>query len=152
MADVINTDTLEIRQSVNYDAGTPPFGVAPWLLISRSQSEIWSVIPRRYRKWVTDHVEEMTQPEKDAVDAAMLEAARDEIIQQIDNVEDVMRAAVLTLLDGYNVTASRLGALLDAIDAAGNLTALKTAAAAIVNPPTFTPAELRSMIRNKLGN
>lgn len=149
MADVINTTELETRSSVN--EGLPPYNVAPWVVITRTQYDLWSAIPQRYRKWVVDHVEEMTQPEKDAIDLAEMQAARDLIVQQIDHVEDVLRAVVLMVVDELNRHADTTNALLDAIDAAGSLASLKGTVAGIQNLPTRTVAQVRSAIRNKLG-
>jgi hypothetical protein len=146
MADVLNTQTLEMRASVNEVQYAPP-----WIVIARAQYDLWSVIPLRYRKWVTDHVEEMTQPEKDAVDFALLEAARDSIVQQLDQQEDILRAFAGLLVDQLNAHAARTNALLDAIDGAASLAALKTAAASIQNLPTVNLAQLRQAIRNKIG-
>lgn len=146
MADVLNTQTLEMRASVNEVQYAPP-----WIVIARAQYDLWSVIPLRYRKWVTDHVEEMTQPEKDAVDFALMEAARDSIVQQLDQQEDILRAFAGLLVDQLNAHAARTNALLDAIDGAASLAALKTAAASIQNLPTVNLAQLRQAIRNKIG-
>lgn len=146
MADVLNTSTLEMRQSVNEVQYQPP-----WIVITREQYNLWSVIPLRYRKWADDHVEEMTQPEKDAVDFALMEATRDEIVQQIDRQEDILRAFAGLLVDELNAHSARTNALLDAIDGAGSLAALKTAAGRIQNLPTRDLAQLRQAIRNKIG-
>jgi hypothetical protein len=146
MADVLNTSTLEMRQSVNEVQYTDP-----WIVITRAQYDLWSIIPQRYRKWVVDHIEEMTQPEKDAVDLALLEATRDQIVQQLDQQEDILRAFAGLLVDELNAHASRTNALLNAIDAAASLAALKTAVAPIANLPTRTLAQMRTAIRNKIG-
>lgn len=149
MADVLNTSTLEMRASVN--EAQAPYSAAPWILISRAQFDLWSIIPQIYRKWTGVAVEEMTVPEKAAVDAARIEAARDEIIQQLDNMEDTLRAFAQVVADGFNAHANRTNGILDAIDAAGSLSALKTAVGGINNLPTYTMAMLRSAIRAKLG-
>lgn len=149
MADVLNTSTLEMRQSVN--EAQAPYNSDPWVVITRSQYDLWSAIPQRYRKWVIDHVEEMTQPEKDAVDLALLEAFRDQVVQQVDQVEDILRALVQMLVDELNSHAARTNALLDAIDGAGSLAALKTTVSGIQNLPTRTLQQVRAAIRNKIG-
>lgn len=146
MPDVLNTSTLEMRQSVNEVQYAPP-----WVVITRAQYDLWSVTPMRYRKWVTDHIEEMTQPEKDAVDLALLEAARDGIIQQIDNLEDILRAFAGLLVDELNAHAARTNAILTAIDGAASLAALKTAVGTIQDLPTRNLAQLRRAIRSKIG-
>jgi len=146
MADVLNTNTLEMRASVNevqYQA--------PWIVITRAQYDLWSVIPLRYRKWVTDHVEEMTQPEKDAVDFALLEATRDEIVQQLDQQEDILRAFAGLLVDELNAHTARINGILTAIDNGASLSAIKTAVGTIQDLPTRDLAQLRQAIRNKIG-
>lgn len=150
MADVVNTSTLELRASVN--EGVPPYNSAPWLVITRAQYDLWGAIPQQYRKWVVDHIEEMSQPEKDAVDAARLEAVRDEIVQQLDRVEDILRAFMLTVLDEFNAHTGKINGILDAIDNGANLSAIKTAIGAIADQPIRTTAQLRAAIRSKLGS
>jgi hypothetical protein len=146
MADVLNTTTLETRASVNEIQYTPP-----WIVITRAQYDLWSAIPQRYRKWVVDHIEEMTTPEKAAVDLALLEASRDAIIQQIDNMEDILRAFAALLVDELNAHSAKTNALLTAIDNAATLAALKTAVAGISDLPPRTLAQLRTAIRAKIG-
>jgi hypothetical protein len=150
MADVLNTSTLEMRASVN--EAQAPYNAPPWIIITRAQFDLWSTIPQQYRKWTGVAVEEMTGPEKNAVDLAALEASRDEIVQQLDQQEDILRAFAGILVDELNAQASRTNALLDAIDAAASLAALKTAVAPITNLPTRTLSQLRQAIRTKLGS
>ena len=149
MADVLNTTTLEMRASVN--EAQAPYSAAPWILISRTQFDLWSIIPLRYRKWTGVAIEEMTGPEKAAADAAALEETRDEIIQQLDQMEDILRAFAGLLVDELNAHSSRTNAILDAIDGSASLSALKTTVAGINNLPMRTLAQLRSAIRAKLG-
>jgi hypothetical protein len=149
MADVLNTSTLEMRASVN--EGLPPYDSAPWMVITRAQYDLWNIIPPRYRKWVVDHVEEMTQPEKDAIDAAALEAMRDGVVQQLDQVEDILRAFMLMVMNEFNRHTERTNAILTAIDNATTLATLKSAVAQINDLPTRKAAELRAAIRLSLG-
>lgn len=149
MADVLNIETCEMRASVN--EAQSPYDADPWMVISRAQFDLWSTIPQQYRKWTGVAVEEMTGPEKLAVDLALLEASRDSIVQQLDQQEDILRAFAGLLVDELNNHAARTNALLDAIDAANTLSALKSAAAGIQNLPTRNLAQLRQAIRNKIG-
>lgn len=72
----------------------------------------------------------MTRAEKDAVDAAALEASRDAAMTEIDTLEAVTRALALVILDEVN-----------------------TLRAAAVPPLTpRTASQLRTAIRNKLGS
>ncbi len=65
MSDVVNRTTLEYRRSVN----TPDFPSADWI-INPDLSAILTV-PQKHRKINGDLVVEMTQSEKDAVDAVL---------------------------------------------------------------------------------
>jgi len=146
MADFVNPVDLGIVLSAN---DMP----APWVVCTRAQAESWGAIPTKYRKWVTDHIEEMTAGEKTAKDLALLTAARDAAIaEQIDTVESAMRAFMLTVLDELNLHAAKHNAILDAVDAATNLADLKTRVGAIADYPQRTANQLRTTIRNKLGN
>lgn len=149
MADVLNTTSLEMRASVN--EVQQPYDAAPWMVISRAQFDLWSTIPQQYRKWTGVAVEEMTGPEKMAVDLALLESSRDGIVQQLDQQEDILRAFAGLLVDELNDHSARVNAILNAIDAAASLAALKTAVAGIQNLPTRDLAQLRNAIRAKIG-
>ena len=149
MADVLNTVSRELRASVNESQA--PYSAAPWIVIARAQFDLWSTIPQRYRKWTGAAIEELTGPEKDAADAAAVEAARDEIIQELDSLENTLRAFAQVVADGFNAHGARTNGILDAIDTAGSLAALKTAVAGINNLPTYNMAGLRAAIRAQLG-
>lgn len=62
----------------------------------------------------------------------------------------VDRAIVLLALDVTNALATKINAILDAIDGASTLAQVKTAIAAIADAPTYTPAQARTAINNKL--
>ena len=149
MADVVNTETCEVRMSVNEVVA--PYNAAPWQVITRDQFLAWSVIPQIYRKWVLDHIEEMSAGEKAIVDAARLEQMRDEVIQQVDELENVLRAFMLMVLDEFNNHTAKTNAILTAVDTASNFAEVKANYAAITDLPTRTAAQLRSAIRSKLG-
>lgn len=150
MADVLNTSTLEMRASVN--EAQSPYNAPPWVVITREQFTLWSTIPQVYRKWTGVAVEEMTQPEKDAVDSARLQQELDEVIQQIDQTNDIIRALVKLLVGEFNRHAATTNALLDAIDASTSLASLKSSVAGINNHPTRTLQQLRAAIRAELGS
>lgn len=149
MADVLNTSTCEMRASVN--EAQAPYTAPPWIIITRAQFDLWSTIPQQYREWTGTAVEEMTGPEKVAVDLAALEASRDSIVQQLDQQEDILRAFAGLLVDELNAHTERTNALLAAIDGAASLAALKTAVAGISDLPTRTLQQLRTAIRSKIG-
>lgn len=61
-------------------------------------------IPSMY--WIIDGdtISEMSQGEKDAVDAAIISASRDAEIQaEIDNLESVMRQLTILMIDEINI-------------------------------------------------
>lgn len=149
MADVLNTTTLEMRASVN--EAQSPYNAPPWVIITREQFNLWSIVPQQYRKWTGVAVEEMTGPEKAAVDAAAMEAQRDQIIQQLDQMEDILRAFAQVVADGFNAHAARVNGILYAIGNSANIAEIKTAVSGINKLPEYTLVGLRSAIRAKLG-
>jgi len=93
MADVLNRTTLQYLRSVN----TPDFPVLDWVI----NPDLTAVVgvPQKYWKLTGDIVSEMTQPEKDAVDAAeaaavLLTSAE---VEQTDDF-DMAGAAYATVL------------------------------------------------------
>ncbi len=64
MADVVNRTTVEYLRSVN----TPDYPTADWLI--NPDLSALAAVEQKYWKVVGETVVEMTQPEKDAVDAA----------------------------------------------------------------------------------
>lgn len=148
MADVLNTETTEMRMSVN--EGAAPYDSPPWIVITREQYNLWSIIPQQYRKWVNDHIEEMSQPEKDAVDAAAMQAQLDSVVQQVDKQGDILRAFMLMVLDEFNRHSTLSNGIKSAIDNGTNLTAIKTPVAALSSVPTRTAQQFRAALRAKL--
>lgn len=108
-------------------------------------------VPTKYWNIVGDLVTEMTQPEKNAVDVQELSAQRDATSARLDEIEDIFRAFVLTLLDERNRMAQAFNDLKNGIATANNLNDAKTAAALISDEPIRTVAQIKTGIRNKLG-
>jgi len=150
MANVLNRTTLEYRRSVN----DPDFPDPPWLIIApgSGNADLIATVPRQYLKLSGDVLSEMTQAEKDAVDAALLDAEREATASRLDELEDITRAFALVVLDELNNRANTWNAILDAADGANNLGDFKTAMAAIPDYPQRTIAQMRLGVRNKLGS
>lgn len=108
--------------------------------------------PSRYWEIVGDVVALMDETERDAVDAQILEDMRDMAAAQLDNIEDILRAFMLTMLDELNNHANKINSILNAIDNASTLAEVKSAIGAISDYPQRTVAQLRNAIRDKLGN
>lgn len=83
--------------------------------------------------------------------ADRLAAFRDQIVAQFDLTEDIIRGLALAILDELNAHTTKITAILNAIDGASNLATLKTAVAAIADPPQRSAAQIRTAIRAKLG-
>lgn len=145
MANVLNRTTREFIQSAN----TPDYPVADW--IHNPDLSAVTGFDRRYWIVTGDAVSLMDAGARAALDAATLEAARDDLANQIDQTEDILRAVVLMVLDELNAHSAKINALLTAIDNASSLANLKTAVAAISDLPTRTAAQVKTAIRNKLG-
>lgn len=87
-------------------------------------------VPPKYLTISGDVVTEMTQQQKDAVDAAELEAARDNVAAQLEQQEDLLRAFALVVLDEINILRG----------------------AAIPPLSARTIQQLKTAMRNKLGS
>jgi hypothetical protein len=81
----------------------------------------------------------------------LLDGRREQRVTRLDEPEEILRAFMLMIIDQFNEHATKTNALLDAIDAASNLATLKTAVGAISDLQTYTPAQVRSAVKNKLG-
>jgi len=145
MAAVLNRTTKQYLPSAN----TPDYPVEDWI-INPDMSAVIGV-DSRYWRITGDVVSLMSEQDRNALDAAAVQSARDAAVAQLQQAEDVLRAFMLILLDDRNLLAARQSSLLDAIDGAASLAALKTAAAAIANPPQYTEEQLRTAIRNRMG-
>jgi predicted NACHT family NTPase len=146
MANVLNRTTKQFLTSAN----TPDYPVEAWII----EPDMSAVVGFGSQYWVItgDVVSLMTQQQRDAVDAAALETSRDAKAARMDDLEDELRATQMATNLGLNQTNARYNALLDAIDAAATLAALKTAAAAINNLPQRTAADVKAAVRAQLGN
>lgn len=87
-----------------------------------------SGFPSKYWTITGDVVTLMSQAERDAVDAAELVTQRDTVTAQLDQLEGIMRAFALAVLDEFNVLRSKHGL------------------------PSRTIAQMKAVVRNKLGS
>ncbi len=141
MADWGNDTTYQIRLS------SDPSPTTGWTTITRAQATAAEAIPQRYRKgmWPASVVE-MTQPEKDVVDAADDAARADDIMSE-----------VLDLVNGH-IRAQRIrdNNLRDLIDqilsavVAGSWPGTRSNLQAITAPSQVTPTANRTFIRGKV--
>lgn len=144
MASVLNRTTREYRRSVN----TPDYPIQDWIIdpdlsaVQGVQSIYWVI--------TGDEVMEMSQAEKDAVDAQELADLYDKLADTLEQSDSYDRAIALTLLDGVNNLSGKITGILNAIDNATNLASLKSAIAAITDAPQRTPAELKAALRARL--
>lgn len=146
MASVLNRTTKAFITSAN----TPDYPTADWIInpdlsaVAGFDSKYWTISG--------DTVSLLDQAGRDAVDAALLSAQRDTIAAVMDAVEDYGRAFALVVLDEINLHATRITAILNAVDGASSLTNLKTAVALIPDVPQRTIDQLKTALRNKLGS
>lgn len=146
MAVVLHRTTRQLLRSVN----TPDYPEADWII----NPDLRAVAGFASKYWIItgDDVSLMSQAQRDAVDADEIEAARDALAAQFDGLEDLMRAFGLAVLDEINLHATRVTAILDAIDNANNLGDVKSSVAAIPDVPTRTIDQLKTAVRGKLGS
>jgi len=145
VANVLNRTSKLFLVSVN----TPDYPLIDWI----HSPDLSAVVGFAERYWTItgDVVTLMSQAERDAVDAALLTAARDAAAAQLQQTEDVLRAFMLAVLDELNLHADKHNAILDAIDAGSTLAQVKANIAAVTDYPARTEAQLRTSVRNKLG-
>ncbi len=146
MATVLNRTTKQLLTSAN----TPDYPVLDWII----EPNLSAVEGRPAKYWLIngDVVTLASQAARDAIDAAILSAARDAVAAAMDATEDVIRAFALTLLDELNLHATRVTAILDAVDGATTLANLKSAVALIPDVPQRTVGQIKTALRGKLGS
>jgi hypothetical protein len=117
MAAVLHRTTKQYLPSAN----TPDYPTQDWI----HNPDLSGVIGFDSRYWIItgDVVTLMSQAQRDALNASLLAAARDALVN----------------------------AILTAIDNGANIGAVKTNILAITDYPQRTAAQLRTSIRNKLG-
>ncbi len=146
MATVLNRVTKEFIESAN----TVDYPVVDWII--NPDLSVVTGFPTKYWSISGDTVSLLNQAGRDAVDAALLSAQRDAIASAMDAVEDYARAFALVVLDEINLHAARITSILNAVDNAATLAALKTAVATIPDVPQRTVDQLKTALRNKLGS
>tara|TARA_R110002072_G_scaffold273239_5_gene433978 strand:+ start:12743 stop:13183 length:441 start_codon:yes stop_codon:yes gene_type:complete len=146
MAAVLHRTTKEYRASVS----TPDFPTVDWI----HNPDLSAVTGQPSKYWLItgDFITLMDKAARDVVDAAELSSGRDAVSDQIDLVEDIVRALALTLLDELNNHAAKINAILDAADNATSLATFKADMVAITDYPQRTISQLKTTIRNKLGS
>jgi|GEM_PF-2886537 hypothetical protein len=146
MATVLNRTTKALLVSVN----TVDYPTIDWII----EPDLSAVAGFASKYWTItgDTVSLLDQAGRNAVDAAILSAQRDAIAAAMNATEDYARAFALVVLDEINLHATRITAILDAVDGANSLATLKTAVAAIADVPQRTIDQLKTALRNKLGS
>jgi len=145
MANVLNRTTKQYITSAN----TPEYPVEQWII----NSDLSAVVGFASKYWVVtgDVVTLMSQAQRDAVDAAEVEARRDALAAEMDNLESYARAFALIMLDEINLHAGNISGDRLAVVNGATYGAFRTAATAVSATPTRTIAQLKTALRNKLG-
>ncbi len=94
--------------------------------------------------------------DSDAAEAARLNIAARSIAGTVVDTDKgphakLLRAITAVLLDEFNLHALKINGILDAVDGAASLAALKTAIAAIPDHPQRTLPQLVTAIKNKIN-
>jgi hypothetical protein len=145
MAAVLNRTTKVYLPSAN----TPDYPVAEWI-INPDMSAVAGQ-PSKYWTITGDIVTLMSQAERDAVDANLLNASRDVTANVLAEPEAYPRGYALVALDELNAHALKTNAILDAVDAATTLADLKSRIALITDYPQRTIQQMQNAVRSKLG-
>lgn len=145
MSTVLNRTTKAYITSAN----TVEYPVQDWII----EPDMSAVVGLPSKYWVItgDVVSAMPQAERDALDAAELQAQRDATSARLDLIEDIARAGTLVQLDELNSHATKINAILTAIDNGSNAAEIKVNIAAIADHPQRTIAQYKNAVRNKLG-
>jgi len=109
-------------------ANTPDYPVQDWIH-SPNVSCCYPAWATKYWTITGDVVTLMSQAERDAVDAAELEVARDAEENRLGNVEAIERAVLLVLLDEVNLIRANLPHPITSITRSGNTATVTTAVA-----------------------
>lgn len=138
MPDYVHTTTLDLyRSQWPQPAGT--------VELTRAEYNAASAIPPQYRKWTGSAVEEMTQAEKDAVDAANVAA-------EIAAAKASAKAFIESLNDQQTVLLrNALRVVFASIVETRNKVNELAALAPTVDPlPNRTWAQLKTAVRNQI--
>lgn len=145
MATVLNRTTKQYLESVN----TPDYPAAQWIHNPNlSAVQGW---PSKYWTISGDNVLLMSEGERNNIDAIELSNSRDRTSNRMDDIEDIVRALGLSVIDLTNIHATSITDILNAVDNATNFTDLKTRIAAINDVAQRTGQQLKTQIRSKLG-
>jgi len=147
MGTAVNRTTKQYILSVS----TPDFPTTDYIINSDQAAALFAAgVPSRYWNISGDDITEMTQAEKDALDKASLDGARDTTATIVDQLEGFDRALSGVLLDALNAHAAAVNAILAAADAATS-DDMKKAMEKIDDLPAISFAELKDSLRKKLG-
>lgn len=87
-----------------------------------------------------------------AAQVAALVSAEIAAMLASDTADDKrFKALILVILDEFNAHATKINAILSAVDGAATLAALKIAVAAIVDYPQRAPAQLKAAVMAKIN-
>ena len=144
MSNVLNRITKQLLHSVN----EPDYPLIDW--IHSPDMAAVSGEPNKYWLVTGDVVSLMDQAARDLVDADIDSNELDSIANELDATRTILKAFAEVVLDQFNNRAATTNAILDAIDNANNLSALKTAIAQISDTPNATLTQLKTAVRGKL--
>jgi hypothetical protein len=95
-------------------------------------------------------IEAITDPQIATAVTSRERAVLSALVNAAQREAALTRAAVLVILDEFNAHALKTNAILNAVDGAATLAALKTAVAAIADYPQRTKAQLLTAMQNKI--
>lgn len=143
-----SNDVREFRQNIDLTAQTK--AGYRWLPVERSTTGAGPVSEPAVTTVLADKVTVVTNFR--AYTVQEISDQRDSIAGQFDGVDNIVRAAVLVIMDELNRHSTFHDNLKAAIAAATSLANLQTRIAAVNGIPQRTAADLKTAIRNKLGN
>jgi len=154
--DFVCPDSSYLKSASQSNCSAVPDNLVP------SQRDIADKVPQKYRKVVSNLLEEMTQAEKDAVDAQEISTAAAVLLSTSragakDSVDQLssegvrLRAALLVILDRFNLVTERIDAIENCIEANSTVANIRTCVsnlAPVLGQATAT--QMKNAIKTKI--
>lgn len=152
MANVLHKTRVPIDYRPSVD--TPQFPEVDWF--RNPDISAVAAVPQKYWRVGTNPVEEMSQAEKDAVDAADVSSATSSAKASADAAIDGndgydLRALAKLMIDELNVLRQWNAALKAAANASTNFATLKSGLLALPNTPDRTLSQAKAAYKNLIA-
>jgi hypothetical protein len=145
MANVLNRTTREFKNSVN----EPDYPLVDWI----HDPDMTAISGFSYIHWIItgDVVTLMDQAARDVVDAATEATLRDSLAANLIDPYGILRSVAIIINNELQTVTNRSNAIKNAIANATSLDDLKATAAATPDLTVMSNANMRDLVRAKIG-